>query len=87
MCKNFSQITASCTLVCCLIIGNHLDIRKVAKNFSRNTETFLKLQQIIDMLSGEERNRSKTPEEITSVVYLHVIRVTATEKELMLYYT
>ena len=48
---------------------------------------FLKLKQIRDVLYGRERNRWKTPEQITSVVYFHVTffrvheRETATEIE------
>ena len=52
--KHFSVITASRTLLCCPIVGNYSDIRKVAMTFSRNTKTVLKLQQMRDMFYGRE---------------------------------
>ena len=48
----------------------------------------LKGKQIRGILYGRERNRLKTPEQITSVIYLHVTlfkiheKDTATDKEL-----
>ena len=65
-----------------------------SKKFNWNTfqyvNVLLKLQQTRDILYGRERNHCKNPEQITSVVYLHVVLLgmneieTATEKDCML---
>ena len=43
--------------------------------------SFLKLQQNRDILYGRERNCLKTPEQLTCVVYLHVILVRMHERD------
>ena len=93
--KYFALITASWTLICCPIIGNHSDsidsgsidsIQYISQTSSAETQfyevnAFLKLEQLRGILYRRKRNHVKSLEQDTYVAYLYVILFRIHEKD------